>query len=79
MVLHETNAYRQDKNILLYLIAQPLDMIESSGILLCRNDEFGREHGSKRVVDELYVLFVKLMMVSEGKRREMRGQWREVV
>ena len=71
MVLHETDAYRQDINILLNVIAQPLDIVQTGGILLCRNDELGRGQGSKRVVDELNVLLVKLVMVGIGERREV--------
>ena len=74
LVLHETDTYRQDIKILLDVIAQSLDIVQTGGILLCRDDELRRWHGSKRVVDELYVLLGKLMVVSEGKWREVRGE-----
>ena len=66
LVLHEDNVYRQDINILLHFIAQPLYVIQTGGVLLRGDDEFGRGQRSKLVVDEVDVFFAKLVMV--GKR-----------
>ena len=71
LVLHESDANRQDIHILLDLVAQSLDMIQTCGILLCGDDEFGSGQCSKRVVDDLNVLLCKLMMVGKGERCEV--------
>ena len=68
LVLHEDDVYRQDINVLLDFIAQPLCMIQTGCVLLCRDDELGRGQGSKLVVDELHVLFAKLVMVGKRER-----------
>ena len=72
LILHEANAYWQDVHILFHFVAQSVNRVQSGGIFLCRDDDFGRLHGSKRVVDELNVLCLKLVMVGKGERREVR-------
>ena len=79
LFLHETDLYRQDINILFDFLAQSIDIVYTGGVLLCGDDNLRRLHRSKSVVDELDVLLVKLMMVSKGKRRKVRGIRRKVV
>ena len=79
LVLHEDNVYRQDIDVLSHFVAQSFDTIQTGGILLCSDDEFGREHCCKRVVDELDILLVELMMVGKCQRLQMVNMGRQVM
>ena len=67
LVLHETDAYRQDMDILTYFLAQSFGMVQSGGVLLCGDDNLITIHSSKGVIDELHILGAELMVVGKGQ------------
>jgi hypothetical protein len=67
LILHEANAQWQDVYALLHFVAHALNMVQSGGILLCRDNQLRGRHRCKGIVNELNVLSLKLMVVSEGQ------------
>ena len=59
--------------MLLHLVAQSLDGLQAHGIFLCGDDASGRGEAAECLVDELDILLLELMVISECQRFDLLG------
>lgn len=67
------NTYGEGVDVLADLLTKSFSMVKTGGILLGGDDATGLRKARKSLVDEPYVFFLELMVISKRQRGEILG------